>query len=248
MGEIILNEYAWSKDIIAKQSLGDKPYETIARLARFYYHCGYRKSMIGKMLEEFILRCDSSSNMSKWHEYIDKCVKNADKYPLINIQHIPITDAEIEKINELEYSNEKCVAFTLLCLAKYGNAVNPKNNNWVNKDWSEIFALANVKINTNRKAMLMNRLMRYGVIGFSKIVDNININVRFINDSSDPVMLVDDYRNLGYQYMNHIRAGAYINCQSCGVIIKKTGRNHRYCAECGAEIKRMQRLKLLPAI
>lgn len=248
MGEIILNEYAWSKDIIAKQSLGDKPYETIARLARFYYHCGYRKSMIGKILEEFILRCDPSSNMSRWHGYIDKCVKNADKYPLINIQHIPITEAEIEKINALEYSNERCVAFTLLCLAKYGNAVNPKNNNWVNKDWSEIFAMANVNINTNRKAALMNRLMRCCVIRFSKIVDNININIPIVNDDSNPVIFIDDYRNLGYQYMNYIGAGAYINCQSCGVMIRKTSNRRRYCAECSAEAWRISRLKVLPAI
>lgn len=240
MGEIILNEYAWVQDILARQSLGAKPSETIGRLAKFYFQSGYKKSEIIRMIEDFIIRCDPGVNVLKWQNYIHDCVKHADKYPLINIRHIAVTEAELNAVETLDGLMARRVLFTLVCLAKYGNAVNPKNNNWVNRERKEIFSLSNVAMTVSRQALLFNDLLRAGYISFSKIVDNVNMNVSIIDNNSKPVLYIDDFRNLGNQYMKHVGKG-YMSCQSCGLIIKRGANNQRYCKACATEINNRSR-------
>ena len=126
--------------------------------------------------------------------------------------------------------------FTLLCLSKYGNAISPKNNSWVNRDVREILALANVKVTVKRQSLLFNDLWNAGYIGFSNIIDNINVNVKIIDESeSDIVMRIDDFRNLGNQYMRYIGDG-YMVCHHCGIVIKRNAPNQKYCKDCAGDI------------
>lgn len=94
------------------------------------------------MLEEFMIHCDPTINVIRWQPVIENSVKYAQKATLINIPPIIITQNELEKITELPGLLLQRLMFTLLCLSKYGNAVNPKNNSWVNRDVREILALS----------------------------------------------------------------------------------------------------------
>ena len=65
MTEIVLNEKQWIEDMIQNASLGNKPSETLGRLARYYRELGYKRNEIAKMLEEFMIRC--IYNVIRWH-------------------------------------------------------------------------------------------------------------------------------------------------------------------------------------
>ena len=200
MTNIVLNERACAEYALDNLSLGAKPIETLGRVARYYYSIGYKKKDIGSLLEDFMLKCDPAINIVKWQTAIDRQVSNADKYELIDISGISITRAEIDKIQQIDGKLLQRLMFTMLCLAKYGNAVNPKNNNWVNKKDKEIFSLANISLTTKRQSLMINDLWTMQYIGFSRVVDNININVKIIDDSSPTVLYISDFRNLGNQY------------------------------------------------
>ena len=225
MTNIVLNERACAEYALDNLSLGAKPIETLGRVARYYYSIGYKKKDIGSLLEDFMLKCDPAINIVKWQAAIDRQVSNADKYELIDISGISITRAEIDKIQQIDGKLLQRLMFTMLCLAKYGNAVNPKNNNWVNKKDKEIFSLANISLTTKRQSLMINDLWTMQYIGFSRVVDNININVKIIDDSSPTVLYISDFRNLGNQYMRYC-GEKYIECECCGKVVKENhGKN-----------------------
>lgn len=235
MTEIVLNEKQWVEDILESSSLGAKPSETLGRLARYYHEIGYRKSEVSRMLEEFLLRCDPNTNIVRWQAVIDNSVKFAWKGSLINVEPISITRNELEAIKRLPGILLQRLMFTLVCLAKYGNAVSQKNNSWVNRDIRDVLSLANIKVTVRRQSLLYNDLWRLGYVGYSNIVDNINVNVKILDDSGDSVMKIGDFRNLGNQYMRHIEDG-YIACQHCGLIIKRCSPTQKYCKNCSVDI------------
>lgn len=236
MTEIVLNEKQWVEEAIEKSTLGDKPSETLRRLAMYYASLGYKKNEVEKMLEDFIIRCDPTSSVVRWQKYIDSSLKHAKKSSLIEIDPITITKSEMDSISSLPGVLLQRIMFTLVCLAKYGNAINPKNNSWVNRDIREIFALANVKVTVRKQALMFNDLWNLGYIGYSSIVDNINVNVKIVDEANSPIeMKVDDFRNLGNQYMMHLGCD-YFACQNCGIVVKRNAPNQKYCKECSVDI------------
>lgn len=242
MTNIVLNEKACAEHAIANLTLGSKPIETLGRVARYYYSEGYKKREIGSLLEDFMLKCDPTINIVKWQATIDRQVNSADKYELIDIPGVAVTKSEMEQIKKIEGKLLQRLMFTMLCLAKYGNAINPNNNSWVNRKDKEIFSLANITITTKRQSLMINDLWTLGYIGYSRVVDNININVKIVDDESPVELFVTDFRNLGNQYMRYC-GEKYIECQCCGVVIRKDSNVQRYCRDCAAEINRQKTLE-----
>ena len=234
MKEIVTNERAYVEQILNCPKIGSKPMESLSRIARYYYSEGYAKDEIHKLLEEYLLKCDPTFNLVKWQTSIDMVVGSASKYPLIDIQGVPITRSELKKIGKLRSKMLRKLMFTLLCLAKYCNAVNPSNNNWVNFKDKDIFSLANIVIATKRQSLLINDLWSMGYIGYSKMVDNTNLNVKIVDEDSPVDLVVLDYRNLGNQYLRYC-GESHIECQICGKVIAKRSNRQLYCSECSAK-------------
>lgn len=235
MTEIILDERTWCENMLKSFSMGSSPAGTLNRLAKYYFTLGHKKNDIARLLEEFILRCNPSANIMRWQEVIDNCVRHADRRPLIAVESIPVTQKELDLISELPGQMIRKLMFTLLCLAKYRNSVSPKNDNWVGYENRDIFKMANIQTTRVRQYAMMNDLLRVGYIGMSKIVDNVSVRVSIIDDGI-PVIYVSDFRNIGNQYVRYL-GGNYIECAHCGLVIKKIGRNNKYCPLCASSIK-----------
>ena len=237
MNEIVLNEKEWAKKAIDSLTLGKRPYDTIVRVAKYYRAQGYRNGELRRRVEDFMIRCDPRLSLVKWDGAITSALNTAEKYPLIDIHGVIITKNELDKIAELTSSLQQRLMFTLLCLAKYGNALNPNNNGWVNMPQRDIFALANITLTTKRQSFMINDLWQSGMVGYSCLVDNINLQVKIVEDG-DEAMFVDDFRNLGNQYMRYM-GGEYIECEGCGLVIKQQSKtsHQKYCKECAAMVK-----------
>lgn len=237
MCEVILHERAWVEDALRNLSLGKKPVATIFRLAKYYYAEGYKKQDVRRMLEDFIIKCDPNANIVKWQDAIDSVVSRADKSPLIEIDGVTITKAEIESIQKLNGKMSQKLMFTLLCLAKYGNALRPNNNNWVNREARDIFSAANIAVTCKRQSLMINDLWRHGYIGYSRVIDNVSLNVRIVDNDSEPAITITDFRNLGNQYLMFIGEN-YMACQDCGLVIRRTMNGQKRCRVCAAEANR----------
>lgn len=248
---IVLNENEWAESMIRAKTLGKKPSETLRRVARYYIDKQYSKNGVRKKLDEFLLQCDSTVSLPRWSDTIDFALSRALKYPAIKIEHIRITDKEMERIGSLESIQARRLAFTLLCLAKYWDVINPSGDHWVNSKISDIMHMANINTSLKRQGALYLALRDAGMIQYSRKVDNTNVRVCFI-DNGNTALQVSDFRNLGYQYMRFCGNDDYIQCQNCGVVVRRNtiiptecaryNRKQRYCKECAIDIHIQKRV------
>ncbi len=236
---IVLNENDWAAEMIQSQSLGRKPYETLCRVAKYYAdRMGYSRKEVRRMMDTFLIQCDPNASIPKWSNTIDYAVSKAFKYKAIEIDKIDISDREMEKIMSLDGRQLQRLAFTLLCLSKYWDYVNPNGGHWVNSKDSDIMRMANINTSIKRQSLLYHTLKELGLIQFSKKVDNTNVRVLFQEDG-DAVVSITDMRNLGYQYLMY-RGEPYFTCENCGITTKRknlSGRAPKYCPECANRIK-----------
>jgi len=241
---IVLNEHKWAKDMITSRSLGKKPFETLSRVARYYIDNDCPKKEVRKMLDSFLLQCEPTASLPRWSDTIDYALDRALKNDAIKIDYICITKPEMKKIDSLQGRQIRRLAFTLLCLAKYWDAVNPRGDHWVNSKDSDIMRMANINTSIKRQSLMYNTLNAAGMVRFSKKVDNTNVRVCFIEDG-DTAIKVSDFRNLGYQYLKY-HGEPYFKCQNCGITTKYNnptkGTNQRYCSSCSVEVVTQQKI------
>lgn len=232
---IVLNEREYALEALRRCELGVKPADTLRCVAKYYRAEGYHKAEIHERLEVFLQKCDPGINLVKWQDTVARYVKDAERYPLLEIEGVPITRRELEICGGLTGKQMPRLLFTLLCLAKYSDMASEKNNGWVNRSDREIFSMANIVTPTRRKSLMLNDLRGAGLIRFSRKVDNVNINVSCIDKEGEAEMVITDYRNLGYQYL--MRCGEpYFECAECGIMVRRANNAQKYCKGCALEV------------
>lgn len=248
--EITLNERAWVEKAIQALELGAHPMVTLSRIARYYRSEGYKKKDIRRTIEDFILRCEPTASIVHWQPLIDSCMRSIDKVALIELESVPITQNEMKAVCALDGKMRQRLMFTLICLAKYGNMIRPKNNNWVNRNMSEIFKLANITLTSKKQAGMMSDLRAKGCLEFSKAINNVSFQIKHVSmDTKEPALLhIKDFRNLGYQLMRYLGDNKYGECQNCGKTIRKMSNRTMYCRECSEEMNRMKASERYKAI
>lgn len=241
---IVLNEHEWAEEKIKSPSLGAKPFETLSRVARYYIDKEYSKKSTRNMLESYLLQCDPTVSLTKWSDTLDYAMTRALRNSAIKIDGINITAPEMARIDALDGTQARRLAFTLLCLAKYWDAVNTKSDHWVNNKDSEIMRMANISTSIKRQGLMYFNLNEAGMIQFSKKIDNTNVRVCFM-EPGETVLTISDFRNLGYQYLKYHHE-PYFECQNCGITTKLSnpskGCKQKYCKECAVEVAVKQRV------
>ena len=173
---------------------------------------------------------------------IEKIARNAGKYKLHEIDGVWITSSELDTISQIEKKALKRLAFTLLCIAKLGNMRNEKNNNWVNTSAKEIFSLARISCKTKDRYIQLNELYQLGLIEFPKRLDNLSCRVTYIDQDSENILYVYDFRELGYEYLNYT-GESFLRCMKCGKLFRnKKYRNRKYCPDCVGYIPKMTKV------
>ena len=233
---IVLNEKEWAENAINNRQLGRNPMETLGRVAKYYRQSeDYKKSDVRDKLENFLIQCDPGVILVRWADTLDRIAKSSDRYPLIELDGVAITDSEIEVIKSMKEKQVQRLAFTLLCVAKYWNAVQSFNNGWVNTSDKEIMTMANLKPSIQRQSLMFHNMKNAGLISFGKRVDNLNIQVNFIDDNSPTALFITDFRNLGNQWLMYI-GDPFIQCSHCGITVRKKANAQKYCPDCATEI------------
>ena len=170
-------------------------------------------------------------NSVDWFVYFEKYANKAGKFPLCKCDGIWVTENELKTINEINSKVLERLAFTILCLAKFKNFRNASNNNWINYSNGEIYSMACINTTSFEKDIKYNKLKELGLIDYAKKVDNLNIQVLYIDEESENRLFVSDFRKLGYEWRLY-KGEKYIRCADCGVLTKNTNGKRRYCKDC----------------
>lgn len=234
MNNIVLKEKEYAKKIIESNVLDKKPTFDLRILAKYYCHEEMLKpNQIYLELVNVMEKKYYNFSLSKWQGILLDLSKNAKKYNLINIDYIPITENELLTIDGISSKPMKRLAFALLCLAKYRNIINPKNNDWVGYKFKDIFKMANINATKREQGSYIHDLKALGLIKMNKMVDNLSINVCYIDkENSKEILQIKDFRNLGYEYLLYT-GDNFIRCGRCGILIRQNKQNNKeYCSDC----------------
>lgn len=236
MNNIILKEKEYAEQILNNNVLDKKPTFDLRILAKYY--CHEKQLTQNKIYLELVKVMEEKYNnfaLAKWQSILLDLAKNAKKYKLIDIDYIPITKNELLTIDNISSKPMKRLALTLLCLAKYRNIVNPKNNDWVNYKFKDIFKMANVNATKKEQGFMIHDMIALKLIRMNKMVDNLSINVCYVDkDESEEVLQIKDFRNIGYEYLLYC-GEKFIRCIECGVLVRKKGTTDKYCNNCKQE-------------
>lgn len=246
---IIMNERKFATDAIFEKSLGRKPVETLARVAKYYMSEGHSKEEARNFIADFLTQCDGNASPVVWSQRLDFAIANAVRFPMIELDHICITKGELDTIGRVPKRQIARLAFVLLCVSKYWDEVNKSNDHWVNEKDSEIMRMANINTSIRRQSQLFSELRDLGLIRFSNRVDNLNVQVLFSEDGGDAELEITDFRNLGYQYLKYL-GEPYIKCADCGLTVSRgtADRPKKYCDSCIARRSLEQRVNCVMRI
>ena len=175
---------------------------------------------------------NGSFDINLWYKYIDRYINKAKRRKLFEIEYVPITQNELDKIKEVKNPQKERLLFTLLSLAKLNNLKSETNNNWVNYDEKIIFQLARVSCSDRNRNIMIYELKEAGYVKNSK--RSLNIQVCFIDNSSTPVLRLTDMRELGYQYEELKKKTLIRRCSTCGkpFRLKSQKDRTRLCFDC----------------
>ena len=243
--DIVLNEVVWAENALTEKTLGKHPSETLGRVAKYFiYEKGMSQSKARIELENFLIACEPTASKVMWEKTIDRAIRYGAKFRPIKIDSIIVTTDELSAIDALRGTQLRRLAFTLLCISKYMNAINGDIDYWVNTPDRDVMRMANINTSVKRQSLMYGQLRDAGMIRFSKRVDNLSIQVLFASESGVPEIYIRDFRNLGYRYMMRT-SQQYYECERCGLVCKESdgktkGRKRKYCVECSVKVKTAQ--------
>ncbi len=183
-------------------------------------------------------------NPVEWRANIEKYANKADKYPLCECKGVWITQNELQTISAIHNKVLERLAFTLLCLAKFRNFRNPDNNNWINYSNGEIYTAACINTSAYDKDIKLNTLRESGLIKYAKKVNNLSIQILYADDTSEKILFISDFRKLGYEWRLY-KGDNFIRCKDCGILIKKTNNNQKYCKNCSDRIRKERQKNIM---
>lgn len=234
---VVLNETKQAEYIIEKGEVGTKPTSTLFLLGKYYRQKeNLDKEQTVNKLNEFMVVNYKNYNPALWEEAIEDIAKKANKYPLREIDSIGITKSELDKIAELHNIKYEKLLFTMLCYAKLYNTISENNNGWVNTDIQELYRVARVTVKYRKdKFLFLNDIEGTGLISFSNKNDNLNLKINFFDMDGESVLEINDFRELGYEYLNYIGDGNFVRCSECKKLVRKKSKydySTKYCSEC----------------
>lgn len=179
-------------------------------------------------------------NPVKWKATILKHVKGAKKYNMVQVNSVGITQQELDIISSVSERRLRKLLFTLICLAKFFNKRGNNTNDWVSTEYKDIFRMAHIFVTQSVQTKMLSELYNLGMISFGNKITNLNIHLNVIDHENEPVWIIDDFRDLGNEYVFRTETSDLFKCESCGLVIKKNRNVHKYCPQCADKIQRYQ--------
>lgn len=208
-------------------------------LAKYFFYLGYKPKEVQERVVDFCNNYFDSFSEAKYFDKIQSILNNAKKVPIIEVGTIQITEREVEFINSIkEPFKFNDVLFCLLVIKKIREKLGQQPYlNCKYTKFTKSCGLSSPKV-------LYPILRRLEQLGFIRVCRNSNLEILFNIDASNSqtVIEVNDFDNIYAYYHNYLGKGRYVECSSCGKMVRVKGTWRKYCNECYEERHRVSKL------
>ncbi|MDE7360532.1 MAG: hypothetical protein K2N38_01215 [Oscillospiraceae bacterium] len=239
----VMNEKKYAETIIRGGDIDKNKNRlyTANVMARYYRHIGYDDREIKVAVERLIREKIPDAPDSSVDFWVRKSVETSKKRPLCVVDGIVVTKPEMERIKAIhsdKYDDSRVqkLAFTLLCLAKFGAAGGIKDH-WVNTKYKHVFSIANIKgLTVEKQCLYIHDLYKTGYIDIIRKIESHGIKVLGVEDG-EPEVEVKDINEAGMVFEEY-SGKKFVRCEKCGKMVPVTNGRNLYCSKCAAEIDR----------
>ena len=223
---IIFDEKRHAEEILKKgfKTKNKTVFETFI-LAKYYFHIGIDESKVKQKIIKFYEKFQEDFNLDEYYKVINRTINYARNSKLKTDKEVQITQTELEVIQSLDNLREQKLAFVMLVLYKFHNF------NKYTISLENLFTLSDLTtINSKTRLQLLHKLTSKGFI-------DINTRgqrwVKFAEKKSNQIVLIRNFDNFIWEYLNYIGEGKFKRCEECNVLIKKsTNHKNLYCHNC----------------
>lgn len=191
------------------------------------------------------------NSQNNWESLYRKLYRLAENSTICDVDGIWITKAELDTIAHLHNKVLERLAFVLLCYAKLSKIRNPDSKGWVySNKYRDVFSQARITCKKAERYIMLATLKESGYLyGYQMPPPDVwdkmseyrrnecctrmnDCRITFMNDDSEKIIYVDDWRELGYYYRRY-KGENIIKCAKCGKLDRgnKNGTK-KYCKEC----------------
>lgn len=236
--KIELKERTKIQNILESGNLGDKPKSSIGLLARYYIEQGKDKQEIISILDDFLNKNLKEYNTVVWSKDLEKVVKNAIKFnkPLVELDNITLTQDEIKVIKDIPNMVKQKVLFSYIVYYKVLEKMNKATDGWVSETYrADVFKESNTGYKGFKQLDLIRELVELGYMENAKGGLNNSFRLLYIKEETpeNPVeMIIDDFRELGLQWMEYNKDKKIKCCEVCGIRFKPKSNRQKMCKQC----------------
>jgi len=210
---------------------------TIYSIAKYNYHVLHLDDDANyeRILKYITENCNNIYEAGVYKD-INGCIKSAKKYAFVSIDEVCITEGELHKIRSLQNIREEKVAFVLLAMAKYFNALNDTVYDSAFMTNIDICKMARITIPTKDRDVFMQFAYDKEVLYRHTWSDSTIKKLTFVShEDNDKVLLrlhEGDFKDLAYVYLVYKTPYQFRRCVGCGCWIKKDSKDRRLCKDC----------------
>lgn len=241
--KIVLDEYVVLDKALKDGIVDNRPTLTILVLAKHYLGEGCERDQVIFNINNFMCKHYQGYIFANWQKTIKNIVDRINRkgdFNLVDVREVRVYKEELDVIRSMFDLKFEKLAFTLLVYAKIYNILNKNNTNWVNAEFKDVLNDTGMRISRHDGALMVYELKKKGLVQPSKVVDSTNIKVLFAEDDGDIAFKVLHFDNIIDYYLQWIEPDKYMNCEVCGVPVRRTSNRRKYCDECGREIRTEQ--------
>lgn len=204
MINIVINEAEKAKELLENiDKINENLYQNLLILSKYFkYVLNYQENKIKKELNLILEKTVKKYIPREYEDFIDKIIKKSNEQSLFCYENMPITNNEVKLIKELKDKTLERIMFTLVCLAKYFDLINSKNNHWVALDIKAIFYISGLKRTKVDQIKILRKLKELDYIEFSKNIVSNSIRVKAIEklknykDKNENVIYIKEFKDL----------------------------------------------------
>ena len=240
MSDYIFNEKLFIQQLVENQSIdANKQNGAIVILAKYCYHIlKHNEKQAYSYIVKYMKAHAAAFNEQDSLFAIKSAIRKARKTTLKHIEHVPITQKELQTIASIGDIKQEKLAFVLLADAKYQTQVNGYLKSVSYLSIAQLFKLARVPCPYKERALMTSFLYEDRKTGALAVKEPTGKKFRWkltyaSYDSDDQVVLKlgeNNYKELAFTYLNW-KEGGYKECKSCGKLFKAKA-NAQYCKKC----------------
>ncbi|WP_340026904.1 hypothetical protein MHB71_15875 [Paenibacillus sp. FSL H7-0940] len=239
--KIILNERHHAEQAIAHGKMDKKPTKTLICLAKYGLQQGKNAEDAYALLNQFMTKYYPDYNAVQWDTFLNRIIKQSQKYikireeasksTLIEIDHVPVTHEELQKIKQLKSKRLEKLAFVLLVYSKINNRINENDTYWINHEWKEIYGDSQMAVSKKDQGLLVHKLIQLGYLKESQRVDSTNVQVLFAAEHGEVAFQLVRFDDFVLEY-SRWKGENIKNCTVCGKRMLAKSNRMKYCKEC----------------